>query len=101
MQTADGWLILDATPLDGEPQRVAIVIQPAPASSIVDLRLLAAGLTAREREVALRIIRGETTQQVAGALYLSPWTVQDHLKAVFDKTGVRSRRDLVAELALG
>jgi DNA-binding CsgD family transcriptional regulator len=99
MQSQDGWLVLDATPLEGEPGRLAVIVQPAPSTSLVDLRLLAAGLTNREREVALCVIRGETTKQMAGSLYLSPWTVQDHLKAVFEKTGVRSRRELVAQLA--
>lgn len=99
MHRPDGWLVLDATLLDGEPGRVAVIVQPAPNTSLVDLRLLAVGLSAREREVALCVIRGESTTDIAAALYISPWTVQDHLKAVFEKTGVRSRRELVAQLA--
>jgi DNA-binding CsgD family transcriptional regulator len=100
MHTSAGWLVLDATPLDGEPGRVAVIVQPAPTTSLVDVRLLAAGLTEREREVALCVIRGESTREIAASLYVSPWTVQDHLKAVFGKTGVRSRRELVAQLAI-
>jgi DNA-binding CsgD family transcriptional regulator len=46
-------------------------------------------------------MRGDDTATIAAALYLSPWTVQDHLKAIFDKTGVRSRKAFVAQWALG
>jgi DNA-binding CsgD family transcriptional regulator len=90
---------MDASTLDeGERTRVAIVIQPAPAGSLVDTLLLAHGLTPREREIAQLVLTGMATNAIAARLYVSPWTVQDHLKAVFDKIGVRSRRELVARV---
>lgn len=58
-----------------------------------------AGLSARERDVVEHVLRGMTTQQIAAQLCLSPYTVQDHLKAVFRKTGLPSRRQLVAALS--
>jgi DNA-binding CsgD family transcriptional regulator len=44
------------------------------------------------------ILRGYSTQQIVNDLHISANTVQEHLKAVFDKLGVRSRRELAAAL---
>jgi len=72
----------------------AVVIEPARAPEIAPLIVEAYGLSAREREVARLVALGASTGEVARELVISPWTVQDHLKAIFDKVGVRSRADL-------
>jgi DNA-binding CsgD family transcriptional regulator len=102
MLGCDGWLLLDASPLDGPaPGRLAVVVQAAPPTSLQELRLRAAGLTTREREVARRIVRGEDTAEIAAGLFLSRWTVQDHLKAIFQKLEIGSRRELTTLLLAG
>ncbi len=97
--TSSGWLSLYGSLPDGPAGgRVAIVVQRADADYSVPLRLEAFGLTAREREVATLVARGLDTSAIAERLVISPWTVQDHLKAIFAKTDTRSRRELLSQV---
>lgn len=97
--TRAGWLSLYASlPQGPAAGRVAIFIQRAAGRDAAPLRLEAYGLTPREREIASLVAEGAGTQAIADRLFLSPWTVRDHLKAVFEKTSVRSRRELRARV---
>jgi DNA-binding CsgD family transcriptional regulator len=97
---AGGWLHITASRLRGPAgeQRIAVLLAPAPAARTVPLLLSAHGLTPREAEVARLVVRGASTRDIVESLHISHYTVQDHLKAVFDKVGVRSRRDLAVRL---
>jgi DNA-binding CsgD family transcriptional regulator len=53
-------------------------------------------LTRQERRVAQLVVDGATNREAADALFLSPKTVEAHLRQVFRKVGVRSRTELVA-----
>ena len=75
---------------------MAIVLQRTPEEQAARLRLGAFALSAREREVAALIARGIDTAAIAERHVVSAWAVQDHCKAIFDKTGTRSRRELRA-----
>jgi DNA-binding CsgD family transcriptional regulator len=52
-------------------------------------------LTPQELQVALRIAEGRTTREAASALFLSPKTIEYHLRAVYRKLGIASRTELV------
>lgn len=97
-RTVDGeWLVLRAGRYDAEhpPGRVVMTIERAQPPEIVSLMAAAFGLTRRECQVLMLSLRGATREEMARALVVSPYTVQDHLKNIFAKTGVRSRRSLL------
>jgi DNA-binding CsgD family transcriptional regulator len=52
-------------------------------------------LTAREREVCRLVAAGATNREAAAMLFLSPRTVEHHLRLAYRKLGVRSRSELV------
>jgi DNA-binding CsgD family transcriptional regulator len=85
---------------DGPDGPVAVMIYPVTQPEISALIVEAYGLSKRERDVARLVLAGFSTQEIADELHLSPYTVQDHLKAIFAKVGVRSRRELVAQVFL-
>jgi DNA-binding CsgD family transcriptional regulator len=73
-----------------------VTIEPTPATERSALYGRVLGLTPREAELQGHLATGDDTRALAGRMYLSAHTVQDHLKAVFAKAGVNSRRALVA-----
>jgi DNA-binding CsgD family transcriptional regulator len=87
--TLTGWALGD---------RIAVSLESSAPHDLVALALETYSLSARERQVVELVLIGHSTSEIAQRLHLSPYTVQDHLKAVFDKTGVRSRRELAADL---
>jgi DNA-binding CsgD family transcriptional regulator len=93
------WIVLHGASLvaDGA-RRAAVIIEPAHPARISPLLMSAYGLTEREQDVTRLVLRGDSTAQIAGELCVSAHTVQQHLKSVFEKTGVRSRRELVGKV---
>jgi DNA-binding CsgD family transcriptional regulator len=93
------WIVLHGAPLvsDGR-RRIAVIVEPAHPARIAPLLMAAYGMTEREQEVTRLVLQGDSTAQIADRLSVSPHTVQEHLKSIFEKTGVRSRRELVGKV---
>jgi DNA-binding CsgD family transcriptional regulator len=90
--------ITEAKP--GNPSQNMIVIEPTGPRQIAWLKTAAYGLSPREREIVDLVLRGASRKQIAATLYISEYTVQDHLSNVFDKVGVRGREALIKRLFL-
>lgn len=93
------WIVLHGTPLvSSSSRRVAVIVESAHPARIAPLLMSAYGLTDREQEVTRLVLQGSSTADIAGNLVVSAHTVQQHLKSIFEKTGVRSRRDLIGKV---
>jgi DNA-binding CsgD family transcriptional regulator len=93
------WMILHGAPLlrDGN-RRAAIIIERGDPNRLAPLLMAAYELTDREKDVTGLVLQGETTTAIAARLFLSPQTVQQHLKNIFGKTSVHSRRELIGKV---
>jgi DNA-binding CsgD family transcriptional regulator len=97
------WLVLHGAWTESGPDRgseTMIVIEAAGPREVAWVKASAYGLTKREQEVVDLVVRGASTRQISQTLYISEYTVQDHLSSVFEKVGERGRRALVKRLYL-
>jgi DNA-binding CsgD family transcriptional regulator len=100
IRTAAGrWLFVRGSMLgDGADARAAVTLEPVRPPELAPLIADAYGLTERERALTQLVARGFPTSEIATRMHLAPYTVQDHLKSIFEKVGVGTRGELVARL---
>jgi DNA-binding CsgD family transcriptional regulator len=97
------WLTLHASltePAPERPSETVVVIAASKPEEVAWLDVASYGLTPREEEIVKLVARGRSTRQISVALFISEHTVQNHLRSVFEKVGVRSRRELIQRLFL-
>jgi len=95
------WVTLRAGRLgSGQPSDIAVTMDHASPAQRLEIFTRAHALTVRETELLVVLADGADTRHAAEHLHVSVHTVQDHLKSIFNKTGSRSRRELLAR-ALG
>jgi DNA-binding CsgD family transcriptional regulator len=93
------WLVAHASCMGSSSDGpVTVVIEPAKSTDVAPIIVEAYALSPRERDVVRAIARGLSSAEIAAELYLSPHTVRDYVKSIFEKVGVSSRGELVAQL---
>jgi DNA-binding CsgD family transcriptional regulator len=99
--TTDGWTALHAQLLHGGPEYdMAVTIGAVNAGALLPAVGAWYGITAREQVVLARALEGLPAKLIARSLDMSVHTVNDHFKAVYRKTGVNSRDQLLAGLSM-
>lgn len=96
------WVTLRAARM-GEPDpstgsSIAVTIDDASQQERADLFARVHAFAPRETELLTHLSSGLDTHEIAASMHLSEHTVQDHLKGIFGKTGVRSRRALLSRV---
>ena len=101
LHTVDGrWVMIEAATLEGRNEgEIAVTLRSASVAETSRLLSRAYALTQRERDVVAAIVDGLDTRAVSRRLFISEHTVQDHLKSVFGKIGIHSRRELLAKFS--
>ena len=91
------WLVLHASHLTSPAgSQIAVVIEPAARAELEPVIAAGYRLTAREAQTMTLLLRGLPTKTIAKTLRVTINTANDHIKAIFAKTGVGSRGELMA-----
>lgn len=98
--TPKGWMALHAQPLIAkEAGQVAVTVQPASPAMLLPTICAWYGISPREQAVIEQALEGLSAKQIARRLGVSPYTVNDHFKSIYRKTGVGSREELLSGLS--
>ena len=76
--------------------QIVVTLRDATPRETFGRRCRVYGLSPREREVVAALVAGLDTRAVTERLFISRHTVQDHLKSVFEKMSIHSRREMLA-----
>ncbi len=94
---AGRWVTISAARLTGSNLggHTAVTLQRS-GLEVTDLVLEAHGLTPRERQLAGLVLEGLSNDQIAQRLFLSRYTVGDHVKAILGEVGAGSKQEFIA-----
>lgn len=92
-------MMVDVLDLDSGTPLYLLAFLDRNQELLCDAKLSEYAVTPREREVACKVSRGLTTQQIADQLTISEKTVENHLDHLYRKTGTHNRSALIYRLS--
>lgn len=98
------WVTVRASRFAGtataRPGAIAVSIEETPDALRLEVYARAHALSPREQSLLRLLVRGLDTRELAQSMSISEYTVGDHLKSIFAKTGINSRTGILTA-ALG
>lgn len=91
-------LIVRVVPLNGADPRYAVFLEQYESRDLLRASERTYNLTPRETELLELLLRGEATSEMAAALCISEFTVQQHVKNIGSKLGITKRKEIVATI---
>jgi DNA-binding CsgD family transcriptional regulator len=104
---ADGSAVRDPLTADADPVDQLLhevtdgEILPEVARAVLRRATRVHSLTGRQWEIVARLIRGQSTGDIARSMFLSPGTVRNQLTAIYRQFGVRSQTALLSSIYAG
>ena len=81
-----------------DERRLLLLLERVQRRDAVAHNLERFALSPRECDVVMLVLYGHSNRRIADQLFLTEYTVEDHLKRVFAKIGVKSRTALAAKI---
>ena len=93
---AGQWLTAHAEAMSA--RTVSLILEPSRPHEVAQVLAAAYGLTGRESQVVRLVAAGHSNAEIAQHLAVSRYTVEDHLRHIYEKLSVNTRAALVSKL---
>jgi DNA-binding CsgD family transcriptional regulator len=97
-RTETGVYRVRTSPVRWSAREKIVFLEPQPPEKDLCANLRQYGLTQRQQEVAVAVIRGFSNREIAERLFICEQTVKDHLRDVFEQLHVHRRSELTAKV---
>ena len=92
------WMQAKTIRVPGKGPLFVIYLEPRESTLCLSQALAARGLTRRERDVVHLVFKGLKNKEIAEELFISPYTVDNHLRSIYRKMDVRNRASIAHHL---
>ena len=98
MKSKTGYYHVKAISTNSRSPLKIILMERFPDAKLIKGEMKKYGMTPRQQEIALLVATGQSNREIAEKLYLSQYTVKDHVKKIFQILDVHNRSELCPKM---